>query len=204
MLIRYVTSLLREHDINFLVNLDAQMGAQKRSLDSAMQMLVCQNYNKFIDATDKMTEMKVNVEAMEGEMTQLVQNISKIATKCEKIESNLSENRQKTDNLVGVSRLLSKLEFLFELPGRLKRSIELGALTQAVKYYVASDHILRQQQHLPSFAKIRQESESLMAGVRVTLKASLSDGKMDCAEQLEHAELLVTLGMCIRVSRYGY
>jgi hypothetical protein len=33
-------------------------------------------------------------------------------------------------NLVGVDRLLKRLEFLFELPGRLKKSIDLGAIAQ--------------------------------------------------------------------------
>ena len=45
--------------MKFLVDLDNQMVAQKKSLDSAMQMLVYENYNKFIGATDKMREMKV-------------------------------------------------------------------------------------------------------------------------------------------------
>lgn len=40
---------------------------------------------------------------------------------------------QRISKLVGVNRLLTKLEFLFELPVRLRRSIDLDAHAQAVK-----------------------------------------------------------------------
>ena len=82
---RYVDGLLKDHGITFLANLDSQMGAQKKSLDSAMQMLVYENYNKFIDATDKMKEMKENVERMEGEMDELLAKVTHIATTCEEV-----------------------------------------------------------------------------------------------------------------------
>lgn len=39
-----------------------------RTLDSDMQMLVYENYNKFISATETITRMKTNVEAMDGDM----------------------------------------------------------------------------------------------------------------------------------------
>ena len=47
----------------------------------------------------------------------------------------LAHRRSQIDKLVGVRRLLKKLEFLFELPQRLNRSIELEAYSQAAKYF---------------------------------------------------------------------
>jgi len=190
----YLQTLMKEHGIKFLANLDSQMVAQKKSLDGAMQMLVYENYNKFIDATDKMKEMKDKVSAMEGEMKALLAEVNKVASTCDEVEMKLAPNRASVENLVGRSRLLHKLEFLFEMPGRLKRSVEIGALPQAVQYYKVSDAILRQHQHLPSFGRIRQESEIIIASLRTKLRGELSDCRGDASTQMERVGMLVDLG----------
>jgi len=46
------------------------------------------------------------------------------------IEARITPHRSEVDKLLGVSRLLKRLEFLFELPGRLKRSIQIGDCEQ--------------------------------------------------------------------------
>ena len=53
-----------------------------------------------------------------------------------------------------VSRLLNRLEFLFELPGRLTKSIEMEAYSTAVKYWHISDAILKRYSHMASFEKV--------------------------------------------------
>ena len=37
-----------------------------------MQMLIYENYNKFISATETIKRMKNNVESMEGDMTSVI------------------------------------------------------------------------------------------------------------------------------------
>lgn len=51
--------------------------------------------------------------------------------------------------------LVEKLEFLFELPQRLARCIELEAYAQAVKYYAAATGVLKRYSHVSSFAAIQ-------------------------------------------------
>ena len=51
---------------------DDELVHQVKGLDSDMQMLVYENYNKFISATDTIRKMKGDVETMETEMDQLV------------------------------------------------------------------------------------------------------------------------------------
>ena len=46
-----------------------------QSLDSDMQNLVHENYNKFISATDTIRKMKHNVEDMESELHNLIKNM---------------------------------------------------------------------------------------------------------------------------------
>ena len=48
----YLTKLLRERSLPELMDKETEMVRNIRSLDSDMQTLVYENYNKFISATD--------------------------------------------------------------------------------------------------------------------------------------------------------
>ena len=48
-----------------------EMSTEIKSLDSDMQMLVYENYNKFISATDTIRSMKSNVDGMDSNMHEL-------------------------------------------------------------------------------------------------------------------------------------
>lgn len=50
-----------------------------KKLDSDMQMLVYENYNKFISATDTIRKMAQNVEGMETEMADLGSSMDRIS-----------------------------------------------------------------------------------------------------------------------------
>jgi hypothetical protein len=64
--------LLRTAPLETLLVKDDELVHQVKGLDSDMQMLVYENYNKFISATDTIRKMKGDVETMETEMDQLV------------------------------------------------------------------------------------------------------------------------------------
>ena len=170
----YVDSLLRGSSMAELLEADARLVAAKRALDSDMQMLVYENYNKFISATDMIRQMKDNVDGMEGDMAALIANMQTISATTASIEQQLAPNRERVENLVGVSRLLKRLEFLFELPGRLTTSIEMGAYEQAVRYFRVSVNILSQYSHLKSFADIRRDSEQIIEQLKAKLKRTVA------------------------------
>jgi hypothetical protein len=48
-----------------LVSLDNEIMSDIKALDSEQQMLVYENYNKFINATDMITQMKSKVDTMD-------------------------------------------------------------------------------------------------------------------------------------------
>lgn len=59
-------------------------------MDSDMQMLVYENYNKFISATDTIRKMAQNVEEMETEMTDLKSSMDRISESSGKVNSALA------------------------------------------------------------------------------------------------------------------
>ncbi len=112
--------------------------------DASMQRLVFTNYHKFIAATTTVRSLNADVAATDADMRGLFQNIDEIGARATGIEQRLAPHKTKVEQLVGVRRLLKRVEFLFELPARLAKSVELGAYAQAVRYHRVAARLLSQ------------------------------------------------------------
>jgi Exocyst complex component Sec5 len=191
----YVTRMISESRLQNLVNQHDTLRTSVKKLDSDMQMLVYENYNKFISATDMIRKMKTNVESMEDEMQNLLESMEDIRSSCTSVETKLGPNREEVEKLVGVSRLMKRLEFLFELPVRLKQAVEKGYYDQAVQYYTRATAILAKYEHTTSFDKIRDESDEIIERLKVHLRQLLRDSSSSrTIDQMENAALLLRLG----------
>lgn len=82
----------QETSLKQLIDKEQELVREIQSLDSEMQTLVYENYNKFILATDTIRQMKSDFKTMEDEMEKLVQDMSQIATFANSISSNLQAN----------------------------------------------------------------------------------------------------------------
>lgn len=75
-----------------------------------MQMLVYENYSKFISATDTIRMMKANVEDMESRMAGLLDDISGVEKTAEELNERLSARQADIEKLSGVRSLLRKIQ----------------------------------------------------------------------------------------------
>uniref|UniRef100_A0A4W3HK37 Vacuolar protein sorting-associated protein 51 homolog n=1 Tax=Callorhinchus milii TaxID=7868 RepID=A0A4W3HK37_CALMI len=172
---------------------EAEMVKHIRALDSDMQTLVYENYNKFISATDTIRKMKNDFKKMEDEMDCLTTNMTAITEFSARISHTLQHQHRQITKLSGVHTLLRKLQFLFELPSRLNTCVELGAFGQAVRYYSKARCVLHQYQHMPSFHGIQHDCQLIMASLALTLRDRFSDGGSSPQELAECVELLLQL-----------
>ncbi|KAF0734677.1 hypothetical protein AaE_009128, partial [Aphanomyces astaci] len=151
----YVKDMLESMGMDELLRRDDQMIKEIKELDTNMQMLVYENYNKFISATDTIRKMKTNVESMESEVKKVVDSMGKITVQSENVSNALAPFRSKgciqVEKLVGVRRLLKRLEFIFQLPQRLKSAMKAQEYDKATKYFVVANRILKRYQHIASF-----------------------------------------------------
>ena len=67
---------------------------------------------------------------MEGELTRLASNMDTISHMSSSINDSLQHRREQINKLAGSHMLLKKLQFLFELPTRLKQCVDMGAFAQ--------------------------------------------------------------------------
>jgi len=169
----YASELLKTKSLPDLTTYKNTLDLQTTGLNQEMKDLVFNNYQKFISATDTIQKMKVDAERMESSMKNLVEEMKTMGGSSALVNENLQENRGKIEQLVGVKRLLVKLEFLFNLPMRLRQSIELTALSQAVKDYITVRGVLKKYDHMPSIHAIRVEANEIMDSLKEQLRGLL-------------------------------
>lgn len=92
------------------MDLENEIIRETKKLDSEMQTLVSENYNKFISATDTIRKMRSDFKKMEEEMENLVVKMADINGFNEEINSNFKDKRQEIAKLSGISNLLKKVK----------------------------------------------------------------------------------------------
>ena len=191
----YVLRAVRDDELSDLLRTDETLITEVQELNNDMQNLVYENYNKFISATDTIRKMKDQVEGMETEIETLMKTMDSVGQRSSQINQNLQPKRERVENIQSLQRLIKRLEFLFELPLRLKRSIELEAYTQAVKYYNMASGILEKHSEVASFGAIQVESNEIMSTLKTSMYAHLSYNAKTKARVLsENIQLLIDLG----------
>lgn len=189
----YLNKLRKECSLGELMDQESCMVKQIRSLDSDMQTLVYENYNKFISATDTIRKMKNDFKKMEDEMDCLSANMAAITEFSAKISGTLQDQHTQITKLSGVHTLLRKLQFLFELPARLNKCLELQAYAQAVSSHRRARCVLQQYSHMPSFRGIQDDCNTIMEQLAQQLRQKFRDGGSNAKDLSECVELLLQL-----------
>ncbi|XP_038621285.1 LOW QUALITY PROTEIN: vacuolar protein sorting-associated protein 51 homolog [Tachyglossus aculeatus] len=190
----FLHKLRKEYPLARLMDAETDMVRQIRALDSDMQTLVYENYNKFISATDTIRKMKNDFRKMEDEMDRLAANMEVITDFSARISGTLRDRHQRVTKLAEVHAVLRKLQFLFDLPSRLTQCVELGAYGQAVRYQARTRAVLQQYRHLPALRAIQDDCQLITARLAQRLRQKFRDGEAGAPELGECVELLLALG----------
>eukprot|EP00644_Phytophthora_capsici_P014924 jgi/Phyca11/20507/fgenesh1_pg.PHYCAscaffold_65_\ len=176
----YVKELLETRGLNDLLTTDDQLIREIKELDTNMQMLVYENYNKFISATDTIRKMKNNVASMEGEVGRVVKSMDTITAKSESINVALAPHRSKVEKLIG----------------RLNTAVKQKEYANATKYYLLARRILGRYEHISSFKAIQLEAEKIIQQLERLLKKRMLDTTLESEELCETVVLLHQLDAC--------
>jgi len=197
----FVKAQLSSAGFSELLKNDDEMVQEIRTLDADMQLLVYDNYSKFISATDTIRSMKSKVDEIESEMSTLVSKVDKIQVSAVDINDRMYPKRSKIEKLVRLQNLIRKLNFLFELPLRLKQCIEMDAPGQAVFYYTRAIPILQGHREVASFASIEHESMEIMSSLRGSLRKQVRNADTDASKFNESMTLLLKLSKMVDVEQ---
>ncbi|XP_028771061.1 vacuolar protein sorting-associated protein 51 homolog [Neltuma alba] len=188
----YMNNLVHKSNLEGLLQRHVEMAAEIKNLDTDLQMLVYENYNKFISATDTIKRMKSNISGMEANMEQLLEKIMSVQSRSDTVNTSLYEKREHVEKLHRTCNLLRKVQFIYDLPDRLGKCIKSEAYADAVRFYTGAMPIFKAYGD-SSFQDCKRESEKSIAIIINNLQGRLFSDSESMQARSEAAVLLKQL-----------
>ncbi|CAN1236702.1 Vacuolar protein sorting-associated protein 51 homolog [Linum grandiflorum] len=189
---QYMNLLVQRSNLEGLLQRHVEMAAEIKNLDTDLQMLVYENYNKFISATDAIKRMKSNIVGMEVNMEQLLSKIMSVQSRSDGVNTSLFEKREHIEKLHRTRNLLRKVQFIYDLPARLGKCIKTEAYADAVRFYTGAMPILKAYGE-SSFLDCKRASEEAVATITKNLQGKLFSDSESIKTRAEAAVLLKQL-----------
>ncbi|KAL9360327.1 hypothetical protein Peur_048450 [Populus x canadensis] len=189
---QYMNLLVQRSNLEGLLQKHVEMAAEIKNLDTDLQMLVYENYNKFISATDTIKRMKTNIVGMETNMEQLLDKIMTVQSRSDGVNTSLFEKREHIEKLHRTRNLLRKVQFIYDLPARLGKCIKSEAYADAVRFYIGAMPIFKAYGD-SSFQDCKRASEEAMDTIIKNLQGKLFSDSESIQARAEAAVLLKQL-----------
>ncbi|XP_073106705.1 vacuolar protein sorting-associated protein 51 homolog [Elaeis guineensis] len=188
----YMGLLVQKSNLEGLLQKHVEMAAEIKNLDTDLQMLVYENYNKFISATDTIKRMKNNIVGMEANMGQLLAKITSVQSRSDIVNTSLFEKREHIEKLHRTRNLLRKVQFIYDLPTRLGKCIKTEAYADAVRFFTGAKPIFEAYGD-SSFQDCKKASEEAMDLVIQNLQAKIYSDSEPIEARAEAVVLLKQL-----------
>lgn len=172
----HVLSLLKTKSTEQLLVTNEAWTQEGRSLDSTMQTLVYENYQKFIHATDAVKSIGSSVNHSQEALMQLSKSTEVVHAKALRIEEKLQKSRDAIAEKILVKNQLENLQSVLNLPQTLKDCIEK-------KHYLNACHNAKKAmktlsnasfQSFQSLRRIQTECQQIMLELSKELEKKLS------------------------------
>ncbi|KAJ8440845.1 hypothetical protein Cgig2_000733 [Carnegiea gigantea] len=183
--------MVQKSNLEALLQRHVEMAAEIKNLDTDLQMLVYENYNKFISATEAIKRQN-NIVGMEGNMEQLLEKILSVQSRSDGVNTSLFEKREHIEKLHRTRNLLRKVQFIYDLPERLGKCIKSGAYADAVKFYTGAMPIFKAYGD-SSFQDCKKASEEAVAIIIKNLQEKLFSDSESIQARAEAVMLLKQL-----------
>ncbi|KAG8062512.1 hypothetical protein GUJ93_ZPchr0003g18572 [Zizania palustris] len=188
----YMNVLVQQSNLEGLLQRHVKMAAEIKNLDTDLQMLVYENYNKFISATDTIKRMKTNIVGMEVNMEQLLSKITSVQSRSDTVNTSLFDKRENIEKLHRTRNLLRKVQFIYDLPTRLNKCIKTEAYADAVRFFTGAKPIFEAYGDT-SFQDCKKASEEAINLVMQHLQAKLYSDSEPIEARAEAVVLLKQL-----------
>ncbi|KAD3068706.1 hypothetical protein E3N88_36586 [Mikania micrantha] len=193
---QYMNLLVHKSNLEGLLQRHVEMAAEIKNLDTDLQMLVYENYNKFISATDTIKRMKNNIVGMEVNMEQLLDKIMSVQSRSDGVNTLLFEKREHIEKLHRTRNLLRKVQFIYDLPTTLQKCIKSEAYSDAVRFYTGAMPIFKAYGD-SSFKDCKKASEEVMSVIINKLEDKVSSDSESIQARAEAVMLLKQLDFLV-------
>jgi vacuolar protein sorting-associated protein 51 len=172
--VKHAEHHIRSSTTHALLETEEKLALQVRTLDSTMQTLVYENYSRFIDATDAIRSIGVNVTANESGLRQLTESMGSVNDQSRIVEDALGSLRDQVAEKIRVQRLLTRLDALLKLPATLQEQIAAGKYRTATRSYLQAASILaKHSEGFESLKSIETECNAILEQLKADLERKM-------------------------------
>uniref|UniRef100_A0AAF5Q198 Vacuolar protein sorting-associated protein 51 homolog n=1 Tax=Wuchereria bancrofti TaxID=6293 RepID=A0AAF5Q198_WUCBA len=200
----YLSDLFRKKSLHELVQIEEDMVHNVRQLDSKMQQLVYENYNKFLTATSTVKKMQNDFMEMGKKMEILSKRMGNIAALSKDFSAAFSKHRTNVSQLSEANKKVEELQFLLCLPEKLRALVEQKNYEEAVKIYLKAQPSLLLYNDIASISDVYSEAITIMETVEEQLKQVVFDCLISSDELSEAINLLLKLGVQSSTIYYNF
>ena len=183
--------------IHQLVSQERSLVADIMSLDNDMQTLVYDNYSKFLNASDVVRTFGEKIDSLTNQVNDLEKTLLNVSEHNDAICKELQQNREKIQRLIGIQRLLERVEFISKLPEKLQDCLKKKKYKKAVDIWSKVEKILRTQQHFPSFQRIHKECKEIMESIEGKINEEMLTTDISVEQSILYGTLLLRFGVSL-------
>ena len=184
-----------------LIKMDNEVNSEIRSLDSDLQTLVYENYNKFITATDIIKNIKNNMSELDVELDALKTSIGKINNSYSNIDNKMKYKWKEIKRLDTLETDLKKLKNLRELPDAFKEAIAkyeqnnetIEVLERPIKEFIEYKSVLDNYKDTHFLTNLYEEISNNVMKVKLLLRKDIEREDRDSKEFFKIAKYLIKL-----------
>lgn len=172
----HVHSLLKSMSTDQLLVKNEDWTREIRSLDSTMQTLVYENYQKFIHATEAVTSIGSSVNGSQQALSELTQSMSAVEEKTIRIEEQLKDSRRAIAEKLRVKTQLESLQSILKLPQTLYAYIGKKEYKEACRCAESATRTLSNDsfRSFESLRRIQDECHDIMRRLVKDLQVKLN------------------------------
>lgn len=191
----YYKNLINNQSLPALITKDLTIKKEIHDLDGSLQFLVYDNYTKFLLAEETIRSMSDGLSNLSSKMQNVLDCLQKVQKQSAEIRTDLQPNREKIQRLVGINRLLERIEFISELPLKLRAHVDIKEYEAAVDIWLKAEKVLETQTHFESFIRIREECKGILEDVKVKVRGVMMSEDTTAKQAVACAATMIKLQM---------
>lgn len=176
-----------------LLTLQSSVVTEIRSFENDLQTLVCDNYTKFLSASNTVNQLSEDIASIKSNISDLKVRLRNLRECNSDMNEKLNPGRDKLSRLVSISRLLKRVKFISKLPEKLREYREQELYSEAVDVWSKYEAILLSQQHFPSFSRIHTECTGIIEDVKSRIRGHMLNTDVSVLESIEYGTLLIKM-----------
>jgi hypothetical protein len=186
-------SFIKEASYQDIMQREETLKKEIHQLDINHQNLVYDNYTKFIAAEETIHSLSGGIDKLLSEMQSVLSSLNVVSSGSTEIRKELKPNRESIQRLVGIGRLMSRIQFISQLPAKLKANIELQEYEAAVSIWLSAEKVFKAHDQYESFVLIKNECQLIIDDIELRVHAQILDPNINLPESVKCASTLLKL-----------